>query len=165
MRRRRIVIRAEIFKPQTRGANTQGMESIRFLNECPFGAARPFFLHANPLRFQDSDGAVPAPLGHHEAHHHETVCLLAARRHPRRRDLRRARRELARTADHRAHRPARHAGRRTDPARRAQDAVRPSAEHRMARRTVQPAHVRRAAGRRRERPQAFLIHPIVAGRA
>ncbi|MDP9547308.1 UNVERIFIED_ORG: XapX domain-containing protein [Burkholderia cepacia] len=56
MRRRRIVIRAEIFKPQTHGANTQEMESIRFLNECPFGAARPFFLHANPLRFQVLDG-------------------------------------------------------------------------------------------------------------
>lgn len=68
MRRRRIVIgRAETFKPQTRGANIQRMESIRFRKRRRFELARSFFLRANPIRFQNFDGAVPVPLGRHEA--------------------------------------------------------------------------------------------------
>jgi XapX domain-containing protein len=48
-----------------RGANTQETESVRFRNRCPIGATRPFFLHANPIRFQDLDDAHRALVGHH----------------------------------------------------------------------------------------------------
>jgi XapX domain-containing protein len=56
------VTRRDVFNRQTLGVTTQETESMPFRKRRAFEAPRSFFLHANPIRSQDFDGAVAASL-------------------------------------------------------------------------------------------------------